>query len=181
MQTDELRYAGIDPCEICNGLGFGVTLFTQGCSRHCEGCHNPSTWDRNGGKPFDAEAASILTERCSDPHMTRLTISGGEPFESDLTLKIARWYKDNFPEKSLWIYTGYTFDDVISDRKKWKILRYADVLVDGCFVLAQRDITLAFRGSTNQRIIDVRQSILHRKTILFDPDGFHVSGCNSRQ
>lgn len=160
MQMDnQYRYAGIDPCEVCNGLGFGVTLYTQGCSHHCEGCHNPSTWDPDGGKIFDGDAASLLFERFDDPNIRRLTISGGEPFEAHnaLAVKVAAALKGIYPEKKLWIYTGYTFEELMAmhDSDILWTLSLCDVLVDGPFILAERDITLPFRGSRNQRIIDV--------------------------
>ena len=162
MRTDDrFRIAGIDPCEVCNGLGFGVTLFLQGCSHHCEGCHNPSTWDPNGGQLFDWAIMNQLEERCSDPNIRRLTISGGEPFDSpDATNMIASWFVSKFPEKSLWVYTGYRFEELVGSENARCILRLCDVLVDGSFILAERDITLAFRGSRNQRIIDIPATII---------------------
>ena len=170
MQTDKVRfrYAGIDPCEICNGVGFGVTLFTQGCTRHCEGCHNPSTWDPDGGIPWSVDAIETLRARLERPYITRLTISGGEPFESLwLTLGWATWFKDMFPEKQLWIYTGNPFEDVVNNNAASPILALTDVVVDGPFIIARRDITLAFRGSTNQRIVDVQRSIATGEIVLW--------------
>ena len=157
MRTDNhFRVAGIDPCEVCNGLGFGATLFLQGCSHHCEGCHNPSTWDPNGGQLFDSAIMKQLEERCSDPNIRRLTISGGEPFDSpDATNMIASWFVSKFPEKSLWIYTGYHFEELPNMKDARHVLNLCSVLVDGPFIIAERDITLPFRGSRNQRIIDV--------------------------
>lgn len=162
MRTDNhFRVAGIDPCEVCNGLGFGVTLFLQGCSHHCEGCHNPSTWDPNGGQLFDSAIMKQLEERCSDPNIRRLTISGGEPFDSsDATGRIADWFVSKFPEKSLWIYTGYYFEELPNMEDVRHVLNLCSVLVDGPFILAERDITLPFRGSRNQRIIDVPATIV---------------------
>ena len=151
------RYAGIDPCEICNGIGFGVTLFTQGCPNHCEGCHNPSTWDPSGGMPFDENAMNLLVRRCADPNIRRLTISGGEPFTSLITPYVSLWFKLNYPYKKLWVYTGFLYEDIV--KESVDRLEDIDVLVDGPFVLAERDITLAFRGSRNQRIIDVPASL----------------------
>lgn len=166
MQTDNYsRYAGIDPCEICNGAGFGVTLFMQGCSRHCPGCHNPQTWDHCGGLAFDDEADQYLIDRYSKPYIRRLTISGGEPFENfDFLCNIAVRFKQRFPEKKLWIYTGFTWEELMrriddGDDMILFVLRRCDVLVDGCFMLDRRDITLPFRGSANQRIIDVQKSL----------------------
>lgn len=161
MYTAEtVRYAGIDSFEICNGTGFGVTLFMQGCSHHCEGCHNPSTWDKHGGKPFTVADEEMLKERCLNPNVTRLTISGGEPFESpELFNHIAAWFRKNCPGKQLWVYSGYTFEELMDSPLKKALLLMCDVLVDGPFILAKRDITLAFRGSTNQRIVDIAMSV----------------------
>ena len=161
MQTNGYRFANIDPCETCNGIGFGVTLFTQGCSHHCPGCHNMGTWDPNGGKMFKENNMRYLYDRCSNPNIRRLTISGGEPFESpELVMPIAFWFAHTFPEKQLWIYSGYTYEELVSNAQTYAILMECDVLVDGPFILSERDITLPFRGSRNQRIIDVPASLI---------------------
>lgn len=162
MRTDNhFRVAGIDPCEVCNGLGFGVTLFLQGCSHHCEGCHNPSTWDPNGGQLFTLAQMTELQARCADPNIRRLTISGGEPFDSPIATNIvANWFVSKFPEKHLWMYTGYRYEELIAMKDAKYTLGLCDVLVDGPFILAERDITLPFRGSRNQRIIDVPSTIV---------------------
>lgn len=174
MQTDDHeleRFAGIDPCEICNGNGFGVTLYTQGCPHRCPGCHNPSTWDFNGGAPFDTKARQYLFRCLDKPYITRFTVSGGEPLESPITMQIIRDVRQRWPNKSIWVYTGYTLEEIpaYSGRyvTQYKLLKNIDVLVDGPFILAERDITLPFRGSRNQRIIDAHKTMASNKVVLW--------------
>lgn len=153
---NEFRYAGIETFDINNGTGFGVTLFVQGCSHHCKGCHNPTTWDFNGGESLDPVTLSKLFSTLQDPNIKRLTISGGEPFDNIcLVNAICKRVKTEAPDISIWIYTGYTFEDIIQNDERKSILKYCDVLVDGEFVLERRDLSLPFRGSSNQRVIDI--------------------------
>lgn len=161
MQTDKnFKFAGIDPCEVCNGLGFGVTLYVQGCSHHCEGCHNPSTWDHDGGEPFTPDVQIDLGKRLRDPNIRRFTVSGGEPFENLFGLQFGIAFKNTFPDKKLWVYTGYLYEELAQVEQFRMFFQYCDVLVDGPFILAERDITLPFRGSRNQRIIDIPATII---------------------
>lgn len=165
---NEWRIAGIDKCEVNNGIGVGVTLFFQGCTHHCKECQNPSTWDFDGGAEFSLQTFSDLIRYCLDSNVKRLTLSGGDPLDNiNFCRYISDWFKGTFPTKQLWIYTGYTFEQLISNNKYKSILNCCDVLVDGEYNLCEKDLSLAFRGSKNQRIIDVQKSLKSKETILY--------------
>ena len=160
------RYAGIETFDINNGTGFGITLFVQGCTHHCNECHNPQTWDFNGGEEFDRQAFEKLKELISNENIVRLTISGGEPFDNYCAvLELSEYYKKSYPEKQLWIYTGYTYEDLMEKYHDNKLLDLCDVLVDGEYKKEQRDLSLPFRGSKNQRIIDMNETRKQKKIV----------------
>ncbi|MBR4304170.1 MAG: anaerobic ribonucleoside-triphosphate reductase activating protein [Clostridia bacterium] len=153
----ELRIAGVVPESIVDGPGFRFTVFTQGCPHHCEGCHNPNTHDFSGGEVVDTDT---LWERIKkDILLSGVTFSGGEPFEqAGNLLDLARKIKG--AKLELAAYSGYTFDELVAaGGDKLELLKLCDVLVDGRFVLAQRSLMLRFRGSKNQRLIDVQRSL----------------------
>lgn len=160
-----MRYAGLIKDDVNNGLGVGLTLFTQGCPHHCKGCQNPETWNFNGGKEYTEEIYNEIIEYfMNNSYATRLTLSGGDPLYSpQIILPLCKKIKEIRPDVKIWAYTGHTFEDV-KDKPEMKFI---DVLVDGPFILEQRDITLPFRGSSNQRIIDVHQSLESKETILY--------------
>ena len=149
-----MRYHKITSPDINNGLGFRVTLWLSGCSLNCKFCHNPETHDPKGGMEFTEESLSELLEQLGKPYIKGLTLSGGNPFESDHKelLELIKIVKDKFPEKDIWVYSGYTLEESMKDPSLSEILSLIDVLVDGRFNYLERDITLAFRGSRNQRI-----------------------------
>lgn len=153
------NYAGIDVFDINNGTGFGVTVFMQGCPHHCKGCHNPSTWDFGGGKPIDINVIDKLLRVFRDPNITRLTLSGGEPFDNIAAcITIAGNFKAIKQGKAVWIYTGYTYEELTNIPGARDLLELCDVLVDGPFVIEKKDLSLPFRGSSNQRIIDMNKT-----------------------
>lgn len=155
---EDWRIASIKKFDIENGTGIGVTLFMQGCTHHCKGCHNPQTWCFHDGEPFTAEKFKELMLAVNNPQITRLTLSGGDPLDSPhFTRYIADWFKGMYPNKSLWIYTGYTYEDIKDDPKYLAILQNCDVLVDGEYIESERDLSLNFRGSRNQRIINLHE------------------------
>lgn len=163
-----MNYAKIETCSIANGTGFRVVLWCSGCNHRCKGCHNPETWDRYYGKPFDEEAKALLCELLSKPYIKGLTLSGGDPmFQTNVkeVIELVKELKEKFPDKDIWMYTGYTFEELCRDVDRKKILPYIDVVIDGKFILEQRDITLAFRGSPNQRIINVPESLKENKIV----------------
>lgn len=165
----QFRYAGIDKFDLNNGIGVGVTLFTQYCSHHCKGCHNPSTWAIDGGKEFDTEVYDELFSLLGNDNIKRLTLSGGDPLDNlSFSTYISAEFKNLYPQKSLWIYTGYRLDDIYSDTKYREILSLCDVLVDGEFQQDKKDLSLRFRGSSNQRIIDMKSTFKNNQIKILE-------------
>lgn len=171
-----MKYSEIKNCDIADGPGVRVSLFVSGCTHHCEGCFNEVTWDFDYGRPFtEAVQEQILTALAPD-HIAGLTLLGGEPLEygnwTEL-LPLLRKVKERYPGKDIWCYTGYRFEEDILERfcRQWaemgEFLSYIDVLVDGEFILAQKDISLQFRGSGNQRIILVQESLKQGEIVLW--------------
>ena len=176
-----MNYLSITPCDVANGAGIRTVLWVAGCSLHCPGCHNPESHDRCAGKPFGEGAKKELFDALSKPYIRGLTLSGGHPLE-DYNLKDLYFLlvdvKKNFPDKDIWLYTGltlkidnflqmYNFTDPSAIPKEhrnhnyiYSILNLCDIVVDGPFIQEQRDVSLRFRGSTNQRIIDVEKTLL---------------------
>lgn len=172
-----MNFAEIKECDIANGPGVRVTLFVSGCTRRCEGCFNPEAWDFQYGEPFTKQTASRILEALSPDYITGLTLLGGEPLEYEnwsALLPFLRLVRERFPKKDIWCYTGYLFDQDIVDKfcLRWPemadFLNCIDVIVDGAFVLAKKNISLQFRGSENQRIIRVGESLKQKKIILWD-------------
>ena len=172
-----MNYADIKRADISNGTGVRVSLFVSGCNHRCEYCFNKETWDFNYGKKFtDVEKNKIFNE-LNKPYITGLSLLGGEPMEHINQmglLPLVKEVKEKYPNKDIWCYTGFTFDtDIIQKMSKnWKetseLLSYIDVMVDGKFVEELKDIRLKFRGSSNQRIIDVQQSLLKNEVVLYE-------------
>lgn len=163
-----MKYNLIDECEAVNGKGFGVSLYTQGCPYHCLGCFNPETWDFNKGTNWTKETENRIIELLKPKYITRLTILGGEPLiERNIESLIAllRRVKDIYSDKQVWLYTGGNFE-VLEGLYK-KIFQYIDVLVDGRYIDELKDLTLPFRGSSNQRIIDVQKSLQKGSIVLY--------------
>lgn len=155
----KMNYAKIKYPDISNGRGVRVSLFVSGCRRKCKGCFNPEAWDFDYGEPFDEKAKNKIKSLLSLPHVTGLSVLGGEPLDvqnwktvKDFLMEI----REQFPKKTIWLYTGYTYENVIKRCKELPLL--ADVVVDGEFIEALADKSLAFRGSRNQRIISMAKS-----------------------
>lgn len=163
-----MNYGEIKSFDIANGEGVRVSLFVSGCTHHCKNCFNKETWDFNFGKPFTKEVEDSIIEMLASDYIDGFSLLGGEPFEPQnqrvLTPFLKR-IKEKFPNKSIWCYTGYLFDDELLSESRARcectdeMLSLIDVLVDGEFVQDLYNITLAFRGSENQRIIDVQKSL----------------------
>ena len=169
-QTKTLRYAKVEHFDVQNGVGIGYTLFVQGCSNHCVGCFNKSTWDFDRGIKYTKDVFDEMVNFFNKfPQVKRLTLCGGEPLQNlELSNFISAEFKRLFPERNLWIYTGLSFEDIKDDIKYKAILELCDVLVDGRFIESQKDLSLKFRGSRNQRIIDVPKTLEEGKIILYD-------------
>lgn len=176
-----MNYIKISKYDTANGIGIGVVLWVSGCSCRCHGCHNPQTWDFNAGQLFTEDTMQELLEALDKSYISRLTLSGGHPLESqnlETVYKIVKVVKEKFPNKKIWLYTGYTWEDILNKGRYNKrvdtnsispldIIRYCDVLVDGKYEENKRDISLAFAGSSNQRVIDIRESFKQNKAIFF--------------
>lgn len=176
-----MNYMQIEKASVANGKGIRTVLWVSGCSLHCKGCQNPESWDFNAGKPFDDKAKQELFCYLENPYIQGITFSGGHPLDYknaytiyELILEI----KEKYPQKDIWLYTGYslTYEDFYSnplslmvsrEETKTNILQMCDVVVDGEFREELRDTTLPFRGSSNQRLIDVKKTIDNKKIILF--------------
>ena len=159
-----MNYAKIEPMSIVDGTGCRVSLFVSGCRNHCKGCFNEVTWDFNYGKPFTEIEENEILEDCNKEYISGLTILGGEPMEPENQVvleNLIKKFKERFPEKNIWMYTGYVLEkDLLPGQRKYVegvtglILDSIDTLVDGPFILAERNLSLKFRGSNNQRILD---------------------------
>lgn len=155
-----MNYLGIDKSSISNGPGVRVVLWVAGCKIHCKGCQNPESWDFCAGKLFDENAKQELFNALSKPYIRGITISGGNPLDTPNEIFILlNEIKTKFPNKDVWLYSGYTYDEIRSSRERFKQILNVDVLVDGPYIEEQRDITLAFRGSKNQRLINVQETL----------------------
>ena len=165
-----MNYEKIDKCSVSNGVGVRTVLWVSGCDIRCRNCHNPQTWDFDSGIPFTEETMQELLYDLSKPYIKGLTLSGGHPLDphnAPKVLEIVKRVKMVFPNKDIWIYTGYVWEDIIKDNTLKEILKCTDVLVDGAYVDELRDISLAFRGSSNQRIIDVKKTLNSNEVILW--------------
>ncbi len=173
-----MHYASIKPCDIANGPGVRVSLFVSGCTHHCPGCFNKETWDFSYGQPFTEETMADLYEKLSHGYITGLTLLGGEPLEpvnQQALLPFVEEVRRRFPDKTIWCYTGYTYetDLLAADGRAHctatdRLLGMTDVLVDGRFVQDLRDITLLFRGSSNQRLIDLARTRETGSVVLWE-------------
>ena len=165
-----MNYHNIKTDDMLNGDGLRVTCWVSGCNMGCFNCYNPQTWDFNSGIPFTDDTMQEILYDLSKPYIKGLTLSGGHPLDphnAPKVLEIVKRVKMVFPNKDIWIYSGYEWEDIIKDEILREILKYTDVLVDGAYVDELRDISLAFRGSSNQRIIDVPKSLEQNKVILW--------------
>lgn len=160
-----MRYNKIRKMDIADGEGIRVSIFMQGCTFHCKNCFNPETHDFNGGKEFTDETINRVLELCENDMIEGLSILGGEPLHPlniEGTTKLAKAFKEKFPNKNIWVWSGFLFD---RDLKGNEVLKYIDVLVDGQYVDELHNPTLKWRGSSNQRVIDVQKSLQEQKIV----------------
>lgn len=163
-----MYYAAMRKYDIANGTGIRSTLFVSGCNHNCEGCFNQDYKSFTYGNPWNQEAEDLFLEYAQDPNVYGVTILGGEPFQqiqdSDL-LNLLKRIKEK-TNKNIWIYSGYTFEEILNHPKRSALLTYCDVLVDGRFIEELKDIRLKFKGSSNQRILDVKASLKQQEAVL---------------
>lgn len=181
-----MDYLKIEHEDVCNGTGLRVVLWLSGCSHHCYNCQNPQTWNPGSGIPFDESAKQEIFNELSKDYISGITFSGGDPlYENNLdeVLKLIKQIRNSFPDKTIWLYTGYNFDLLNSKYNehkhtpfaanadewltRWEIISNVDVLVDGEYIDEQKDLTLKFRGSRNQMVIAVKQSLAQSKMVLY--------------
>lgn len=183
-----MRFASMRNLDISNGEGVGVSLFVQGCDRHCFNCFNPDTWNFNGGKEWTEEAKNKFIKLIDRPYINRISVLGGEPLAEqnlDEILSLIKEIRISYPEKTIWLYTGFEWNSLMSKicqptfpdkdferiieihKKRKEIISNVDVLVDGEYIDEQKDLTLKWCGSRNQHVIDVKQSIAQNKMVLY--------------
>ncbi len=161
-----MRYNIIREMDISNGPGVRVSIFMQGCNFHCKNCFNKETWNFEGGKEFNNDTIDKVLDLCGKKHIKGLSILGGEPMDPNNiegTTKLAKAFKEKYPNKSLWVWSGFKFDKDLKDKE---VVKYIDVLVDGTYQDELHDFTLQWRGSSNQRVIDVQKSIKNNEIAL---------------
>lgn len=162
-----MRYHNITTDDMLNGDGLRTVLWVAGCNHHCEGCHNPITWDIEGGLPFDKAAEDELFEKLQPDYISGITFSGGDPLHPQNRGEVTRLckkFREMFPKKNIWLYTGYTFSEIV----ELEAVQFIDVIVDGKFVKELADPKLHWKGSSNQRVIDVQETLKLSKIVLFD-------------
>ena len=160
-----MRYNLIRKMDISNGPGVRVSIFMQGCSFHCKNCFNQETWDFEGGREFTDDTINKVLELCNKPEVKGLSILGGEPMHPtniEGTTKLAKAFKEKYPEKNIWAWTGFKYEDI----KDKEVFNYIDVLVDGQYKDELHDPTLKWKGSSNQRVIDIKKSKKENKICL---------------
>lgn len=178
----EIRYAQIRSLDLSNGEGVGVALFVQGCHFHCENCFNPETWDFDGGKEWTEEVKNKFLELANKSYIKRISILGGEPLAKenlDDVLDLVNEFRLSSPQKSIWLYSGYTWEQLFEDddfdiqggicenQIRRAIVLSSNVFVDGQYIESQRNISLPYRGSLNQRLINVQQSLQKGEIVLW--------------
>lgn len=180
-----MNYLEIKKYDIANGPGVRVSIFVSGCTHHCKGCFNPESWDFKAGKPFTEETINELIEALKPEYIKGLTLLGGEPMEpanQEALLPLIKRVKEELPNKDIWAFSGYLFDkqimEVMAEKYDFtkEFVKYLDVLVDGEFHEEEKDLSIIFRGSRNQRIIDVVKSLKAKKLVLHEKDAVRLGG-----
>lgn len=178
-----MNYLQITHEDVCNGVGLRVILWLSGCSHHCYNCQNPQTWNPDNGILFDELAKQEIFNELSKDYMSGITLTGGDPLYKqnlDEVLSLIKKIREKFPSKNIWLYTGYTWEyvfrgassciskDETNNFRRREIIKLCDVVVDGQFIDSQKDLSLKFRGSKNQRLIDVHKSLEQNKIVLYE-------------
>lgn len=163
-----MRYNQIRKMDIANGPGVRVSIFIQGCAFHCKNCFNKETWDFDGGKEFNDDVIDEVIKLCKPSHIKGLSILGGEPWHPlnvDGTYKLVKRFKEVYPDKTIWSWSGFLFEDYLS---KQDAIKYVDVIVDGRFVEELKNPNLKYKGSSNQRVIDAKKSLENGGVVLYE-------------
>ncbi len=171
-----MNYATIKNCDIANGPGVRISLFVSGCTHHCKGCFNEVAWDFDYGEPFTQQTVRTILDMMKPGYIKGLTLLGGEPFEPENQgpiVELLRQVKKAYPQKSIWAFSGYLYEKITSHTLgDWAVtqefLSYLDVLVDGPFVEEKKNLALRFRGSENQRLIDMPATLASGKIVLWE-------------
>lgn len=171
-----MNYGAIKKCDIANGVGVRTVLFVSGCTHHCKGCFQPETWNFDYGEMYTKETEDEIIESLKPDYVDGITLLGGEPFEPENQrelVKLLRRIKKELPKKTVWSFSGYTYEELTGDSRAVcevtnEMLSMLDVLVDGEFIEAKRNISLRFRGSENQRLIDMNKTRKEGKIVLWD-------------
>ena len=159
-----MNYIKITQFDTANGLGIGTVLWVSGCDHHCPQCHNPQTHSLTAGRKFTDNTLEMLLDTLKPEYISRLTLSGGDPLHIEnrkTSLEIVKAVKNLFPQKKIWLYTGFNFEDI----KILSIIPFIDVLVDGKFIVEKKDLNLLYRGSSNQRLIDIPKTIAENQIV----------------
>lgn len=177
-----MNYLQITHEDVCNGDGLRVVLWLSGCSHHCYNCQNPQTWNPNSGISFDESAKQEIFTELSKDYISGITFSGGDPLHEnnlDEVLKLVQEIRNSYPDKTIWLYTGYSYSEIfrgqslclsqegLNNFKRREIIKLCNIVVDGEYIDEQKDLTLRWRGSKNQRVIDVKQSLAQNKMVLY--------------
>lgn len=166
-----MNYIMIRTDDMLNGNGLRVVLFCTACDHYCHNCHNPETWQASNGTLFDDKAKEEIFKELDKDYISGITLSGGDPLNvnnrNDIQL-FCEELKNNYPDKTIWMYTGYTWEEIITSRELTKTILNVDVLVDGKFIEEKADVNYPWAGSTNQRVIDVQESLKQNKVMLWD-------------
>ena len=163
-----MRYNKIRKMDISNGPGVRVSVFFQGCAFHCKNCFNPETWDFDKGEEFTDETIEHILELCDNDYIVGLSMLGGEPMHPkniEATTKLAKKFKEVYPNKTIWTWSGFLFEDYLKDKE---VLKYIDVLIDGQYIDELHDPTLKWKGSSNQRVIDIQKSLKKGEVVLYE-------------
>ena len=163
-----MRYNLIRKMDISDGPGVRASIFMQGCEFHCKNCFNPETWNFEGGKEFTDDTIKEVLDICAQPQIKGLSILGGEPMHPNNiegTTKLAKAFKEKYPNKTVWAWSGFKFDEYLKDKE---VAKYLDVVVDGQYKDELHDFRLKWRGSSNQRVIDVQKSLKEDKVVLYE-------------
>lgn len=175
-----MRYNKIRKMDISNGPGVRVSIFMQGCTFNCKNCFNPNTHDFNGGEEFTDDTIRQVLKLCNDDNIRGLSILGGEPMHPrniEGTTKLAKEFKKEFPNKDIWVWSGFLFDKYLKDKEA---VKYIDVLVDGQFIEEQKNPLLKYKGSENQRVINVQESLKENEIIeMYNSNEQHINAANN--